>query len=68
MVPTELNITLEQALQINPDLRRDYENNEVTKRIDDLARRLEACLVRFDPCRRCGNRRTAQYRAGPVAL
>ena len=41
MVPAELNITLGQALDINPDLRRDYENNDVTKRIIDLARRLE---------------------------
>ena len=41
MVPAELNITLGQALEINPDLRRDYENNEVTRRIIDLARRLE---------------------------
>ena len=41
MVPTELNITLDHALEINPELQRDYENNEVTKRIIDLSRRLE---------------------------
>ncbi len=41
MVPTELNITLETAIAINPELRRDYEDNETTAKIIDLARRLE---------------------------
>lgn len=41
MVPTELNITLDQALAINPELRRYYDNDEVTRRVIDLSRRLE---------------------------
>ncbi|NLB08688.1 MAG: DNA polymerase III subunit alpha, partial [Clostridiales bacterium] len=41
MVPAELNITLDQALAINPELRRYYDNDEVTRRIIDLSRRLE---------------------------
>lgn len=41
MVPFELNMTLERALSISPDLRKQYENDETTKKIIDLSLRLE---------------------------
>jgi len=41
MVPFELNMTLERALSISPDLKKQYENEETTKKIIDLSLRLE---------------------------
>lgn len=41
MVPFELNMTLERALQISPDLKKQYESDETTKKIFDLSLRLE---------------------------
>ena len=41
MVPFELNMTLERALQISPDLKAQYQTDENTKKIIDLSLRLE---------------------------
>ena len=41
MVPQELNITLDRALQTNPELRTLYETNEQVKELVDMSRRLE---------------------------
>ncbi len=41
MVPNELNITLERALQISPDLKNAYETNEEVHRLVDMSLRLE---------------------------
>ncbi len=41
MVPTELNITLDKALQTNRDLKNLYESDEQVKELIDMARRLE---------------------------
>ena len=41
MVPFELNITLERALKVNPEMRRAYENDPAVKRLIDMARKLE---------------------------
>ncbi|MEE1199111.1 MAG: DNA polymerase III subunit alpha, partial [Christensenellales bacterium] len=41
MVPFELNITLERALKVNPELRYAYENDESIKRLVDMAQKLE---------------------------
>ena len=41
MVPFELNMTLERALQISPDLKAQYQSDENTKKIIDLSLRLE---------------------------
>ncbi|MEA5047718.1 MAG: DNA polymerase III subunit alpha [Eubacteriales bacterium] len=41
MVPFELNMTLERALAISPDLKKQYDNDETTKKIIDLSLRLE---------------------------
>ncbi len=41
MIPMELGITIEKALKNNPDLKADYENNEITKQLIDMSMRLE---------------------------
>ena len=41
MVPQELNITLDKALQMNPDFRNLYESNEQVKELVDMSKRLE---------------------------
>ncbi len=41
MIPNELNITIEKALKMNPELRSLYEADEKVKYLIDMARRLE---------------------------
>ena len=41
MVPTELGITLDKALKMNPELRETYETDERVHKLIDMARRLE---------------------------
>ena len=41
MIPTELGITIEKALKMNPDLRKAYEEEPDTKRLIDTSMRLE---------------------------
>ena len=41
MIPNELNITLDRALELNPDLRKLYEQDEQVKTLIDMSKRLE---------------------------
>lgn len=41
MVPREIGITIDKALAENPDLKSEYENNEVVKDLIDKSKRLE---------------------------
>lgn len=41
MIPNELNITIDKALQMNPDTRKLYETDEQVKELIDMSRRLE---------------------------
>ena len=41
MIPNELNITIDKALQMNPDMRKLYESDEQVKELIDMSRRLE---------------------------
>lgn len=41
MVPRELNITIDRALQVNSEFKQLYENDEQVKRLIDMGRRLE---------------------------
>lgn len=41
MIPQELNITIDKALKMNPELRRTYETDEQVKYLIDMSRRLE---------------------------
>lgn len=40
-IPMELGITIDKALQMNPELRSLYENDESIHRLIDMSRRLE---------------------------
>ena len=41
MIPNELNITIERALELNPDLRKLYKQDEQVKTLIDMSKRLE---------------------------
>ncbi len=41
MIPNELNITLEKALELNPELRKSYESDPTVKKLIDMCRKLE---------------------------
>jgi len=41
MVPKELNITIDRALEMNPDLRKQYQEDEQVHRLIDMSKRLE---------------------------
>ena len=41
MIPNELNITIDRALQINPEFRKMYEQDEQVKYLIDMCKRLE---------------------------
>ena len=41
MIPQELNITIDKALKMNPELRKSYESEEQVKYLIDMSRRLE---------------------------
>ena len=41
MIPAELNMTIDKALVMNPELRSEYENDENVKRLIDMSRKLE---------------------------
>lgn len=41
MIPQELNITIDKALKMNPELRKTYETDEQVKYLIDMAKRLE---------------------------
>ena len=41
MIPNELNITIDRALQINPELRKMYETDSQVKHLIDMSKRLE---------------------------
>ena len=41
MVPFELKMTIDRALEINPRLKMEYDNNENARKVIDIARRLE---------------------------
>jgi len=43
-VPDDLNITLERALEVDPDLRRLYEQDEEAKRVIDIGMKLEGSI------------------------
>ncbi len=41
MIPQELNITIDKALKMNPELKKVYENDEQVKYLIDMSKRLE---------------------------
>lgn len=53
MVPMELHITIEKAMEQNPELRELYNNDETTKKLLDIAMKLEG-LPRQASTHACG--------------
>ena len=43
MVPMELNITIDRALQVNPEFRSLYDGDARMHELIDMAKRLEGC-------------------------
>ncbi len=41
MIPNELNITLDKALSMNPELRTQYESDEIVHKLIDMCKKLE---------------------------
>ena len=41
MIPQELNITIDKAMQANPELKKIYETDETVRKLIDMSRRLE---------------------------
>lgn len=41
MIPQELNITIDKALKMNPELRKTYESDEQVRYLIDMSKRLE---------------------------
>ena len=52
MVPTELNITLDKALKMNPEFKKLYQEDEKVKELIDMSRRLEGLPRIIHPCMR----------------
>ncbi len=44
LIPDELNITIEKALDVDPDLSEQYSQDSETRRVIDMARILEGCV------------------------
>ena len=44
LIPEELGITIDKALQVDPDLASQYQNDDETKKVIDLAKILEGCV------------------------
>lgn len=53
LVPNELKMTLDKALEVEPELKKAYEENEQTRRVIDIGRRLEG-LARHASVHACG--------------
>ena len=54
MIPQELNITIDKALQMNPELKKVYEEDKEIHELIDTAKRLEGLATAyFHACSRC---------------
>jgi len=53
LVPNELKMTLEKALEIEPDLKKAYEENEQTRKVIEIGKKLEG-LTRHASVHACG--------------
>ena len=57
MIPNELHITIKKALEQNVELRQKYENDEIVKKVLDIAMGLEGMprQASTHACRNCYN-------------
>ena len=63
MIPFEIHMTIDKALEENRELREQYENDETTKQIIDIAKGLEGMPrnASTHACRSCYNQRSSRY-------
>lgn len=63
MIPFEIHMTIDKALEENREFKDAYENDETTKRIIDIARGLEGIPrnASTHACRSCYNQRSGRY-------
>ncbi len=54
-IPNELNITIDKALIMNPELRSMYESDETVKRLIDMAKTRRSAAPYIHACRRSRN-------------
>ena len=50
MIPQELNITIDRALEMNPELKKAYEEQEDIRRLIDTARASGRASPAIRPC------------------
>ena len=68
MVPTQLNITLDKAIEESPQLQEAYEKDAQVRELLDTAKKLEGTGAQFGrPCRRSGDFAAAADRSGAAA-
>ncbi|MHC4386952.1 MAG: DNA polymerase III subunit alpha, partial [Planctomycetota bacterium] len=53
LVPAELKMTLDKALEVEPELKKGYDQNETTHKVIDIGRKLEG-LARHASVHACG--------------
>ena len=53
LVPNELKMTLDKALEVEPELKKGYDQNETTHKVIDIGRKLEG-LARHASVHACG--------------
>ncbi|MHC5137924.1 MAG: DNA polymerase III subunit alpha, partial [Planctomycetota bacterium] len=53
LIPAELKMTLDKALKVEPELKKSYDQDETTRKVIDIGRRLEG-LVRHASVHACG--------------
>ena len=63
MIPFQIGITIDKAIEENKEFREAYENDETAKRIIDIARGLEGMPrnASTHACRSCYNKRSSRY-------
>ncbi|MEN8126732.1 MAG: DNA polymerase III subunit alpha [Planctomycetota bacterium] len=53
LIPNELKMTLDKALEVEPDLKKSYDQDETTRKVIDIGRTLEG-LARHASVHACG--------------
>ena len=53
LVPNELKMTLDKALKVEPDLKKSYDDNEQTRKVFEIGKKLEG-LTRHASVHACG--------------
>ena len=53
MIPTMLGITIEKALDLNPELKAAYENEDRLKTLIDVSKTLEGYQAFINSCGWC---------------